>query len=821
MKKHIFTGGTAVLLSVLLSLCTLFPALGTIAAAEGEEPEITPEDSVISVNLLEGEENAEQNWYLLSNAACADTEQPLRQIRIEPSGTYYVGKTASTGAIRLRSNTELDLNGSTLVRYNQMGNFFQNCDDSGETHGGKEYGLSQNITIKNGTVDGTFSENDTVNLLNFGHAKNIHIENIRFIGNGVFHLIEFTGCRYCIIQDCTFEGISRASKYTDAVEALQFDICDADSGVNTWNGVYCTDPKTDGDETPCRDMTVDNCEFINYPSAIGNHKGIEGVFSTKIAIQNCNIHTDIPSSCAAIWAYNFSNSTISGNTVSGKYEVGMRVSGGSGTTLQNNTVTTPGTCLHVTVASSSYEKNSHGVKKNEYTKKLTVSNNHFTDSGKAAAVCIFGSAHMKAFSGNTVMATNEKALTITSGAKADAVSGNTLTSKTLYGIHLSGTAVGKITKNKITAKDRAIQLGSGAVVTEISSNTLTSSAQTGIQVSGSTAKTVSANKISAPKADGMAFSNSSKATTVSGNTISGSGANGIRVSASAVSNILSNKITSSKQNAISLTSKAKATNVKGNVIKTAAAGIYASGATITTVSNNTLGACKQSGIKATSTGVIKKVFGNAVSGSKDYGIRLNKSGITVQIGNNALKGNAPGGVKNNGKTKAIHKVGFQKIGSNTYYFTAKGAVKTGWQNLKNAKKKTCTYYFNKYGIMQKGFQNIKNSKGKAYTYYFGADGALLKGMQKMKGADGSVHTYYFNKSGIMQKGFQKISAKTYYFNGSGMMLTGWQKIKTGGKVNTYCFSGKGVMYTGKATIGGVEYTFTASGICKNPPEQLV
>ena len=94
---------------------------------------------------------------------------------------------------------------------------------------------------------------------------------------------------------------------------------------------------------------------------------------------------------------------------------------------------------------------------------------------------------------------------------------------------------------------------------------------------------------------------------------------------------------------------------------------------------------------------------------------------------------------------------------------------------------------------------VMDTVGGSKTYYFSAGGAMLTGWQKINNK-----WYYFSAGGAMMTDWQKISNKWYYFDANGAMLTGWQSI--GGK--WYYFEAGGAMAANK-WVGN--YYLTGSG----------
>lgn len=265
-------------LAVLLMMTLLFSSTAvTGAAADGnvsaapdaaESIPITqqtdpqePEEVVQDVELLTGTANAAENKERLNEALALAGEGIRLTVRIASPGTYYIGGTDGGSAVRLHSNTVLDLNGATLTRYGSMYNLIQNSDYDNNRDIG-QYALSHDITVQNGTLDGRTKAPEPSNLVNIGHATAVSFIDVNF-RNSEGHLLEFSGCQDCLVRNCTFSGY--LGSYSDASEAVQLDISNNDTG-GVWNGVYVSDG------TVCRRITVDHCTFNDYPSGVGNHK---------------------------------------------------------------------------------------------------------------------------------------------------------------------------------------------------------------------------------------------------------------------------------------------------------------------------------------------------------------------------------------------------------------------------------------------------------------------------------------------------------------------------------------------------------------------
>lgn len=119
--------------------------------------------------------------------------------------------------------------------------------------------------------------------------------------------------------------------------------------------------------------------------------------------------------------------------------------------------------------------------------------------------------------------------------------------------------------------------------------------------------------------------------------------------------------------------------------------------------------------------------------------------------------------------------GMEEIDGETYYFSAKGIMKTGWLKTKSGKK-----------------------------YYFGSDGKMKTGWLRTKSGK-----YYLGKNGAAVTGVKQISGYYYQFDGDGIMLTGWQTDEDG---NKYYYGTNGKRAINKTvTIDGKRVKFDKDG----------
>ena len=540
--------------SLLLVIVMVFSALSVPAFADdnGDTDEI-----FFSASLIEGEEYAAQNMATLRNAFDLAEEGKTLTVQISAPGTYYVGD--GRRAWRMRSDTVFDLNGATVIRYGSQGNILQNADYSGENANVGGYDQTKNITIKNGTIDGS-PDGGSANVCNIGHADGVHFENMD-IRNGNAHLIEFSGCRNCTVTGCTFTGY--CPDRDEPVEAIQFDVSDNDVSKTSWNGVYFSD------STPCKNITVDNCTFYDYPTGLGNHKGIKDNHNTGIVVKNCKFLNSKNTTQPAAWFYDFDDSEFSGNTITGNYGVGLNVSGCRNSVFKDNTIklTDCTTGMYFTVANSYVRGDEKDVHAPDYCENLTVTGNKVEVGGKNVGVRIYSQSGIAAFNNNTVttngtygvivtgssLVTNlnnntincsgSAAMTVNSSGKVTNFKNNTLSASAGIGMLVATSAtVGDINGNKISAKSYAVQVSSSSNVTNIRNNPSVTSKDT----------------------DGI-FVTSATAASITGNTIKGCGANGIRVTSTGVVNkVQNNNVSGCKEYGMWITNTALTITFSGN-----------------------------------------------------------------------------------------------------------------------------------------------------------------------------------------------------------------------------------------------------------------
>lgn len=534
-------------------------------------------ENVLTVKLSSDAAAASANWSKLNAALImADGVNPIT-VRIAGNGIYPVSQ-----IIFVRSKTIFDLNGCTIKHVSSFSNnLIRNCKvgvnvvnnvSNCELYTASDYLLSTDITIKNGTIDGR-ADVGNHNLVNIGNATNIIFSNMKFMNNMQGHLVELTGCKNATIENCEFSCTVKDT--TSENEALQLDICAYKE--RKWNGVYYTEDIKQ--QLPCVGITVKGCLFKNYPSGVGNHHAIStilkssGSFDTKyhnkkIIIQNNRFENTVKmTKNRAIWAYDFEESTISENHITGEYTYGIAASAGN-VDICNNTFGTAskkfsGIPIYITIA--------HPYLTSELLPHTdveeTLSGGHIDDNE---------------FYSDYNSSSEFGLITVKNASKVFSVSRNKIYGSLCHGVF--------ITKSYVSGG--------------IANNIINDCTQQGILV----------------------CAQSQIERNIDGNTITGNSKSGVAITSSEiVGKIMKNSISNCKSNGIHIGTDGIAKNITDNTIDTCKNGIYCGeNGTIASVTDNKISSCTNYGIlchNITLSGKIKAT-GNTFSQNKK-----NTSGI--------------------------------------------------------------------------------------------------------------------------------------------------------------------------------------------------
>ncbi|MDE6759073.1 MAG: FIVAR domain-containing protein [Lachnospiraceae bacterium] len=254
-------------------------------------------------------------------------------------GLYYIGST-----LCIQSNTTIQMDSASTIRRSKTSvNMLKVTDAAHKTTPYYGYTLGHDITITGGTWDGGDISKTTVekNLIYIGHSQNVTVSNTTIKNCYGTHALEFAGVINSTIKKCTFTGFRYAPDRFTA-EAVQLDICDKDSSGAEWTPGYTMDGTT------CKNITLSNNTFIDYPRGIGCHHvysdgrnkngansgPYENITISKNKFKRSSASTQ--SLCSSgIFIMGAKKITISSNTVD-RYAYGIWVKRSSGITLKNN-----------------------------------------------------------------------------------------------------------------------------------------------------------------------------------------------------------------------------------------------------------------------------------------------------------------------------------------------------------------------------------------------------------------------------------------------------------------------------------------------------
>lgn len=512
--------------------------------------------------VLDETDNGPNNYSALMDAFAQASASQKLVIKIAPKGgTYKLCKntSSSTTGLRIRPNTTLDLNGSTLVRSNKMGNLIQVCDINGKRDTGG-YNLATNITVMNGTLDGSGNTTTNANLVNVGHSSNLTFKNLNFKYCKSGHLLEFSGCKDCLVDNCTFTGYDGEGKQSEAIQLdiaarvvvdKEIEIPEEDNPTenesSSWNGVYASRKTGTADNTPNVNITIQNCTFKDYPMGIGNHKTVYGHPNKGIKILNNKFENSLvyknkqnqDKLYQAIWAYWFVDSEISGNIITGNYSTAIQCSAGS-CTVKNNTIFSKSSPLN---ANGIYFTAGYGYVPKEGNVDYPESEYYGTTGGKIDnnkiytigddgiyPIKVYSGSHVTEINNNTIIASKSKnasnAISISGkGSSVDKINGNSITTKYGVGIKIANNAkAGNIDGNKVTSSSNALCVSSNGSVKKCKNNVFTVTGKNAeekennaVYITSSTITRLEGNTAKSPYGFGIYFtsnSNNSKTTAV-------------------------------------------------------------------------------------------------------------------------------------------------------------------------------------------------------------------------------------------------------------------------------------------------------------------
>lgn len=266
-------------------------------------------------------------------------EQALLKVKENGRGVVYVppGTYVITRLLRLYRNTCIRMEDGAVLK--KMGNPNSNLKlfvngMVGDAHYAGGYEGDGGITVIGGTIDLCGNTNPptdpTRNYQAFGiaHADGVHIEKVTFVNGHNGHIIEFNSSRNVKLLHCLFKD--QLVRSDGQYEMVQIDFATAES-FPTFGSF---------DDTPCRDVLIEGCSFLNGHRGVGTHgskydSAGNQVFHENIRIVN-NLFRDIAD--IAIKPESYRNAVVSGNTIENTGSAGIAAYSCHNTIIANNTI---------------------------------------------------------------------------------------------------------------------------------------------------------------------------------------------------------------------------------------------------------------------------------------------------------------------------------------------------------------------------------------------------------------------------------------------------------------------------------------------------
>ncbi|CAG7651090.1 hypothetical protein PAESOLCIP111_06244 [Paenibacillus solanacearum] len=411
-----------------------------------------------------------------------------------PAGVYPITATLSIFArtkLELAAHASIRRNGSNVKPMLTNGRKGQNTGTGYTGHG--------DIEIAGGTWDGNSANFPTqFPHMSFAHATNLVIRDTKIINNVNDHHIEVNSTNGCRILNVWFEGYLRTSR---EAEAIQIDLStqSAFPHFGPW------------DNTPCKNILVDGCTFINCCRGVGSHSVLEGYNHSNIRITDCHFEN---MSDNAVFAWNYDNLVVSGNTfencVSG-IDISSRAGEVhnvvvSGNILRNITpksdwggirVYTPvsvanagGRIANIAITGNVVENVSGvvGIHANQIS-RITISDNTVRNIGGSAAgrgIYIGSCTGGATVSGNHVTQCTERGIAVVQSQGSVNMVGNVIAATQSHGIH-SDTCQYVVCANNAVTDVGKDGVGNGIYFagshrSHIADNVIAGSAENGINV---------------------------------------------------------------------------------------------------------------------------------------------------------------------------------------------------------------------------------------------------------------------------------------------------------------------------------------------------
>ncbi|MCY8002784.1 right-handed parallel beta-helix repeat-containing protein [Bacillus haynesii] len=225
------------------------------------------------------------------------------QVYVPASAVPYILKRT----LVIKSNTRLTLNENAVFDRQHLDDFITNFEKKKGSSKLTGYNGYSNIIIEGGTWHSNGDVFKNGQAIIFAHAKNVIVRNVTIYDVCGGHAVELNGINTGLINSVKAFGFDGES-YRGA---FQIDL-DKDGNPPTL-GQYGS-----FDGTPCKNITIQNCEvgpsqkMGSWGRAIESHSSFIGVSHENIRIEKNKIHGTLD---VAIRAYAWNNVYIGGNTI--------------------------------------------------------------------------------------------------------------------------------------------------------------------------------------------------------------------------------------------------------------------------------------------------------------------------------------------------------------------------------------------------------------------------------------------------------------------------------------------------------------------------
>lgn len=246
----------------------------------GTTGQVLKKNSETNYDVIWGDDTGGSGFnYIVTAFTSVAIQAALTAAGSNGGGIVYLlpGSYVITEIVSIPSNTYLiGMGNVTFVRSAAINAIVMNASD-GVTGG---YNANKNIKVANIKFDAnnvTYATQST--SLTFGHCSNVEINNCEFYGTTTsWHDLEINSSKQVVIDNCYFHN------YTGSAECLQLDLA-INSTAFPWFGPY--------DNTACKYVIIKNCVFEGLSPtattvrAIGNHSFVAGYYPSYVVIEHC------------------------------------------------------------------------------------------------------------------------------------------------------------------------------------------------------------------------------------------------------------------------------------------------------------------------------------------------------------------------------------------------------------------------------------------------------------------------------------------------------------------------------------------------------